>query len=365
MTGLDWALRLLVCPRCRLSLELVSGGDVDGVLAHRARACDERYPLMGGIPRLLMGAHRAQLVGNRRAWFDADRDRRSLAERWLRTTAAAADSPIVQGFDFEWAHFSAVGTSELRRVAGQYFDQVPDALFAADNIVLDAGCGAGRWAYEMAMRGPRVIAMDLGLSIEIAKRNTSANGRVVCVQADLGDLPLRDGAISWAYSLGVVHHIVDTTHALRRLARSVRPGGSVVVYVYYALDERGVAYRSLYRASDVLRRLISRFPRSLAYGVATGIAVAVYFPLARTSALAHRLGLFRLSQALPLSFYRDLSFEVMRNDSLDRFGTRLEKRYTREELVELMRQAGLRDIQVSAGPPYWHAIGIAGAGPTE
>jgi hypothetical protein len=47
----------------------------------------------------------------------------------------------------------------------------------------------------------------------------------------------------------------------------------------------------------------------------------------------------------------------MRNDALDRFGTRLEQRFTQEEIREMMVKAGLRDISFRDNAPYWVALG--------
>ena len=60
---------------------------------------------------------------------------------------------------------------------------------------------------------------------------------------------------------------------------------------------------------------------------------------------------------LPLSAYRHLSFYTMRTDALDRFGTRLEQRFTRVEITAMMEQAGLEDIRFSEAIPYWCAVG--------
>jgi len=60
---------------------------------------------------------------------------------------------------------------------------------------------------------------------------------------------------------------------------------------------------------------------------------------------------------LPLQFYADKPFYVMRTDTLDRFGTRLERRFTRAEIEQMMRAAGLREIQFSEQAPFWCAMG--------
>ena len=47
----------------------------------------------------------------------------------------------------------------------------------------------------------------------------------------------------------------------------------------------------------------------------------------------------------------------MKNDALDRFGTRLEKRFTKIEIQNLMELSGLHKIEFSNNTPYWVAIG--------
>jgi hypothetical protein len=86
-------------------------------------------------------------------------------------------------------------------------------------------------------------------------------------------------------------------------------------------------------------------------------AATVYWPLARSARLLRRLGFSSMAAALPLAFYSDLSFLTMRNDSLDRFGTGLEKRYTGAQVVALMKAVGLRDVQLAPDAPFWHAVG--------
>ena len=51
------------------------------------------------------------------------------------------------------------------------------------------------------------------------------------------------------------------------------------------------------------------------------------------------------------------TFYVLKTDALDRFGTRLEKRFTKNEIREMMAEAGFKDISFSNGTPFWVAIG--------
>ena len=102
--------------------------------------------------------------------------------------------------------------------------------------------------------------------------------------------------------------------------------------------------------------IISKLPFFLKTFVCDLIAFIVYFPLARLSLLFFKFG-FNVNN-IPLSFYRDKSFYVMRTDSLDRFGTSLEKRFSKDEIRSMMLKSGLKEIRFSNKEPFWTAIGI-------
>jgi SAM-dependent methyltransferase len=320
-----WLYPLLRCPTCRERLVYrFRQTDAAGVLEHAAGGCGASYPVIGGIPRLVV--------------------------------RGTQPGPVVAGFDDEWGRFRDVGTKDHGEVFERYFDVLPAKLLGSDQVALDAGCGAGRWAFEVSRRGPRVVALDLGQSIEIARANTDFE-RVACVQADVRALPLEQETVDWAYSLGVLHHTEQPDVALLDIVRTVRPGGRIVLYLYYALDDRDPLFRTIFRSVDLARRIVSRQHRAVVAAFATLVAVFVYWPLARLAAVLARVGARALATKVPLSFYRSLSFTTMRNDSVDRFGTQLERRYSRSEVIELMRGAGLVDIEISNAPPFWHGIG--------
>jgi uncharacterized SAM-binding protein YcdF (DUF218 family) len=84
------------------------------------------------------------------------------------------------------------------------------------------------------------------------------------------------------------------------------------------------------------------------------LAVLAYRPLARIGALVQRYG--GSPNAIPLSYYRHSSLYTMRTDALDRFGTRLEKRFTRRQIAVMLESAGLskirsRDAEPGRDPP--------------
>ncbi len=127
-----------------------------------------------------------------------------------------------------------------------------------------------------------------------------------------------------------------------------------MIYLYYAFDNRPAWFRALWRLSDLARRVISRLPPRLQYGLASVIAALVYWPLARMAALCERFG--RAVDGWLLAYYRNRSIYVMRTDAYDRFCTRLEQRFTRAEIKSMLVEAGFRDVEFSDQAPYWCAV---------
>ena len=139
--------------------------------------------------------------------------------------------------------------------------------------------------------------------------------------------------------------------------KKVKKGGHFYVYLYYNLDNRGLLFTGLFKLSDVLRSWICKLPGTLKKLVCDVLAVVVYLPLVVWVKILISLGLTKLAKEMPLSAYHNKSFFIIRNDALDRFGTRLEQRFSKTEIKEMMRNAGLTNIIVSPGVPYYHALG--------
>jgi len=100
---------------------------------------------------------------------------------------------------------------------------------------------------------------------------------------------------------------------------------------------------------------MSKCPYPLKYVASQGLAILVYLPLARLSRFLEARGV--RVENIPLSSYRQKSLYTMRTDALDRFGTRLEHRFTKQQIVQMMENAGLTRIQFGDQSPYWCAVG--------
>lgn len=242
----------------------------------------------------------------------------------------------------------------------QYFSIFPwQALPEDGGVGADIGCGSGRWARAVAPKVRKLHLVDASdEALSVARTNLSSHQNVAFHCASIGDLPFKEKSLDFAYSLGVLHHIPDPEAGIRAIAARLKPGAPLLVYIYYAFDNRPVWYRWLWRLSDIGRQVLSRQPQAVRAAIAEMAAICVYWPLARTGEILSRLGL-RIDN-WPLAYYAERSFYVMRTDALDRLGTRLEQRFTRKQLAEMMARAGFETIRFSEGPPYWCVVGLKG-----
>ncbi len=287
---------------------------------------------------------------------DKGRGRRDKGEGTRDEGMGNVDSNVVEGFGDEWSRFdqSALTEDELGRMFDSYFNIFPWKALPADAVGFDLGCGSGRWAKLVAPRVGTLHLIEPSEALEVARRNLSGLDNCEFHRSTVDDIPLEDGSCDFGYSLGVLHHVPDTEAGRRNCIDKLKPGALFLLYLYYRFDNRPVWFRALWKVSDVIRRFVSRMPHSLRFTLSQIIAAAVYFPLARTACLLEKAG-FNV-ESFPLAQYRNNSFYTMRTDALDRFGTRLEKRFTKEEIREMMTNCGLEDI-VFSETSFWTAVG--------
>ena len=273
--------------------------------------------------------------------------------------AANIDEQVVSGFGDEWRRFDqgALSEAELREMFEAYFRIFPWETLPPNAVGLDVGCGSGRWARLVAPRVGRLVCIDASEeAAAVARQNLASLPNCEVHVASVDAMPVPDQSFDFAYSLGVLHHVPDTAAAIRSCAAKLKPGAPFLVYLYYAFDNRPRWFRLIAHLSEMLRVPLSRAPRKVKYVASQVIAALIYWPFARAARLLRALG-WKNVEPMPLSYYRSRSFYVMRNDALDRFGTKLAQRFTRGEVETMLHDAGFENITFSGDPPFWCAVG--------
>ncbi len=244
-----------------------------------ACACGCAYPILGGVPDLAAGQE----------------DPAAEAE---------ADRKTSQRFGYEWSRYPECFYEEEEKIFFEETQLAPGEL--AGRLVLDAGCGMGRFTRVAGSRAGEVIGVDLSASVYKAQAVARHLANVHIVKGDIMRLPLRDALFDIAYSLGVLHHTPDTRSAFAAVARKIKPGGLFTMWVYgtagryrdfstnplRAARSRYVrlgAARRLYwlmvlareTLSNGLRLLTVRVPHRLLYALCYGLALLGKVPLVK------------------------------------------------------------------------------------
>lgn len=268
------------------------------------------------------------------------------------------DREVVEGFGEEWSRFDQSGLSREDRedIFDAYFSIFPWQSLPEGAVGFDLGCGSGRWARLVAPRVGELHCIDPSTAaLDVAKRNLKDQHNCLFHLAGVEDIPLDNDSADFGYSLGVLHHVPDTERGIKSCVSKLKKGAPLLLYLYYKFDNRPWWYRLVWRTSEIGRFLVSRTPYPVRHLLSQGIALTVYLPLSRFSSLLETLG-FNVD-SVPLSFYRHKGLYILRTDALDRFGTSLEKRFTKDEIRRMMERAGLEKIVFSDHAPYWCALG--------
>ena len=300
-------LALLRCPECGSRFSEAGDGPPSGALTCRT---GHAFQVTSGVPRFA-GAPEGDAA--------------------QRTQAS---------FGYEWTHFGDWRQSGETNF-NDYFSDI-DLRALAKRRVLDAGCGMGRHARQIAPFAGSVVAVDFSRAIDQAARNTAACPNVTCLQADVLALPLSDASFDFVYSLGVLHHLADTERALAALVAKLKPGGTLRVYLYW--KRHGWQGRLLALVSAA-RRVTTHLPFPVLRILCWLLGLVLYGAVIVPYRVLSRAGV-RWHQSWPLYVYSKYPFTVLYNDQFDRFSAPLEKRYDPEEVRELLVRAGLTDVRV-------------------
>ena len=264
------------------------------------------------------------------------------------------DQKVIKDFGDEWVSFdqSSIKNEDLVKAFDQYFQIFPKKFLNKNMEGFDMGCGSGRWSKIIAPLVKKLNCIDPSLeALNVAKKNLINHSNINFHNKGVNEKILEHDSQDFGYCLGVLHHITDTQEGIKSCYNLLKKNSPFLLYLYYRFDNKPYWFKIIWKLSDYIRKLISKLPFRLKKIITFLIALTIYFPLARFAKFLNSINV-NISN-FPLSDYKDKTFYFMATDSLDRFGTKLEKRFTKKEITEMLVKAGFVDISFSEDIPYW------------
>lgn len=190
-----------------LKLEIIS--EKDGFVEKGFfKSSQNVYPIINGIPRFVN--------------YKKENYSKSFGYQWQRWSKV----------QFESENIGKPMEGHTRRMWERITGKHINTLNLDKLLILDIGCGAGRFVDIAESKGANVIGIDYSDAVEAAAKNFKNNTRVCICQADALKLPIRSEIIDGAYSIGVLHHTPDPEAGVRQVNRVLKEGGWFALNVY-------------------------------------------------------------------------------------------------------------------------------------
>jgi SAM-dependent methyltransferase len=268
-------------------------------------------------------------------------------------------------YGLQWNRFRIIRPDEDRVT---FFNRARlGELELRGRTVLDAGCGMGRYLRIVAESKPRlVVGLDLSLAVVAARELTESLAAVAIVRGDLLRLPFAAGSFDQIYSLGVIDHTPDPRAVFLGLARLLKPGGRIAIWVYPR--QRPVIERIM----DFQRAISTRLPVGMLEvlcRLSSPVGELKRRMMASRWRPVERLGVALHLATIGVSMHPDPEVRVC--DTLDWYAPRYLSRHTVEEVKSWFEQAGLEDIvDLSLDQSFYHngqghGINLAARRPPE
>jgi len=308
-------LTLLCCPVCRGPLHGQDSG-------YACSACGKRFPQVRGLIRFV--------------------DENSYAD----------------SFGYQWGRFERTQLDHGGRDLSEKDFIRKTGLHPEDlkgKLVLDVGCGMGRFAEVTTRWGARVVGVDLSTAVEVAVKNL-ADREFVAFQADVFSLPFPPETFDCIYSMGVLHHTPDCEKAFKALPQYLKPGGTIAVWLYSG-------YNKWYRFSDQYRKITHRMSPSVLHSFFR-VAVPFFYWLDRGLRAVPIVGkpvAGVVHHAFPVNRHPDPEVRVL--DTFDWYSPKYQSKHTYEQVFRWFESCGLEALSVGEFPVgvRGRKLGVAGS----
>ncbi len=304
---------------------------------------DKTYPIVDDVIVLLEPSRYPAKIRRR---IGVDSGPESAGEQAGREEDFSED--VQFSFGREWNTFSKM-LPEHEEEFHRYFDLV-DLDWLAGKRVLDVGCGMGRWSFLLRDKCRELVLVDFSEAVFAARNLLRDSSKAIFFMGDIHSLPFGENCADFLFCLGVLHHM--PTDALDEVRALKKYSNKLLIYLYYALDNKPFYFRWILAMVTLARLTLSRIRNAAFRKCFTWFgAFAIYYPCIWTGRAMKPLG---LSRYVPLIEHDGQGLEGIRLHVYDRFFTKIEQRVTRKQIREL--EDTFSRVVISENPGYWHFL---------
>ncbi len=295
-------LRILVCPKCKdeLSLKIIEIANDEIKNGKLICSCGMSYPIINYVPRFVSTD---KYVGN-------------FSFEWNKYKITQFDS-YTGNKETEKTFENKIGF-DLSRIKGK--------------SVLDVGCGSGRFLELFKESGANIVGIDLSYAVDSANDNLGLNKNVNIIQADVFNLPFKDETFDFIYSIGVLHHTIDTEKAFKCLPRVLKYGGEIGIWVY---SNEGFFTRIYNKISEFYRIFTTRLSQQTIHELSNYMA---NFYNLKAAKIPYRVICF----ILPQSGHPSRECRVLEN--FDWYTPKYQYKHTYGEVIRWFHDMGIYDL---------------------
>jgi 2-polyprenyl-3-methyl-5-hydroxy-6-metoxy-1,4-benzoquinol methylase/uncharacterized protein YbaR (Trm112 family) len=326
----------LCCPQCHCGFDLLVLEEKDDQVSEGLLRCKNNqhiYPVVRSVPRILSAAFKQEidfsikyreLIGGHDV-MEPTGDDTGLTEK------------IKMSFGRQWTTYQVQRPEEDDAYFRSKTGTDPASL--RGKLVLDAGCGSGRYTRIVGEAKATVIGFDLSPAVEAAASNTAPLSNVHIIQADVFELPLSPANFDFIFSIGVLDHTPNTKKALSSLVPLLADNGEIAVWIY----PRWPAPVELY--NRLLRVITTRMSLDNLHRMAVALEPVGLLKLRLLTASnwwKRVLGQVLRGLTIGVSYHPDREIRIC--DTFDWFSPPYQWHHTDEELESWLREFGLVDI---------------------
>jgi SAM-dependent methyltransferase len=313
-------LRYIVCPECGGELqvkgdETFETGRIDtGSLD--CQKCGASYDILNSIPRFVSSENYAKNFGF----------------QWLKHSRTQYDKEI--------------GDNVSKR---RFFEASEWDSDLHGQVILEVGCGSGRFTEHAASTGAFVVSFDYSNAVEANYLSNGMKDNVFILQADIYKMPFRKSFFDKVFCFGVLQHTPDVERSFLALPEYLKEGGRLAIDVY----RKDAWIKQMFKTRYWVRPVTKNMRVETLYHILQKY-INLMWPIVQ---LIHKMPFGRhINKAMFIPDYigmYDTEMDVLKEwailDSFDMLSPQYDQPQSIEDVKGWFSRAGLKGIEVKFG----------------